>query len=134
MRAAWPAAVGPELARRTEVVTLDGQVLRIRVPDATWQRSLARMRGDLLHRLREIAGDAAPRSLGFVVGPASPATGAPDGEPAAPQRMQRASRSLDTPAPREVVSAAAAIPDPDLRRRFLAVAARYFERFSSGAD
>ena len=42
LKAAWPAAVGPELARRSEVVALDGDIARIRVPDAIWRRSLWR--------------------------------------------------------------------------------------------
>ena len=88
MRAAWPAAVGPDIARRAEVVAIDRNVLRIKVPDPRWQRTLLRMRGDILARLRTVAGDAAPRALGFVVGPVaeaaepssppSPATGGSD--------------------------------------------------------
>jgi hypothetical protein len=44
LRAAWPKAVGPELARRTEVLTLEGGALRLRVPDAGWRRHLLQMR------------------------------------------------------------------------------------------
>ena len=76
LRAAWPAAVGPDLARRTEVVALDRGVVRVKVPDARWQRSLLRMRGDILSRLRGVAGGAAPRGLGFVVGPRGRPSGA----------------------------------------------------------
>jgi hypothetical protein len=121
MRAAWPAAVGPELARRTELVALDAGVLRIRVPDATWRRGLLRMRGDILGRLRGVAGRAAPRSLGFVEGPVS-FPPAPAG-PAAP-------RTVAGP-PRAVVEAAAAIADPEVRARFLAAAAGYLGRFAA---
>jgi hypothetical protein len=134
MRAAWPVAVGPELARRTDVVSLDAGVLRIRVPDATWQRGLARMRGDIMRRLREIAGAAAPRSLGFVLGsvPASPARDAP---PAL--RTQEAATHASAPAkpvPAQVLAAARSIPDPQLRERFVATAARYLERFSPDSE
>jgi hypothetical protein len=121
MRAAWPAAVGPELARRTEVVALDSGVLQVRVPDATWRKGLLRMRGDILRRLRGIAGRAAPRSLGFVEGrvavtaPTPAAAAAPAG--------------LALPA--SVAAAAEAIGDPELRRLFLAVARRYLSRFAS---
>jgi hypothetical protein len=119
LRAAWPASVGPELARRTEVLAFDAGVLRIRVPDVTWRRGLLRMRADILARLREIAGSAAPRSLGFVEGaiaaPPSPVT--PRSEPAAA-----------APGP-ELVEAAGAIPDAELRERFLASAAVYLARF-----
>jgi hypothetical protein len=119
MRCAWPAAVGPELARRTEVVAFDGGLLRVRVPDAAWQKSLWRMRGDILARLRAIAGRAAPRSLGFVQGPvAEPPL--PPPAPAAPSPRL----------PPSLVEAAAVIEDEALRETFLAAAGRYLGRFS----
>jgi hypothetical protein len=119
LRAAWPAAVGPELARRTEVVALDRGLLRIKVPDARWQRSLLRMRGDILSRLRSVAGGAAPWGLGFVAGPVA--------EPPAPRPPAPAAPT--PPAPGTVVDAAGAIPDPETRARFVAAAARYLARF-----
>jgi hypothetical protein len=122
LRAAWPAAVGADIARRTEVVALDRGVLRIKVPDPGWQRSLLRMRGDILGRLRSVAGGAAPRGLGFVSGPVAHAPEAAPPPPAAPT----------PPTPRAVAEAAAAIPDAEIREGFEAAAARYLARF--GAD
>ncbi len=122
LRAAWPAAVGPELARRTEVVALDGGVLRIRVPDASWRRGLLRMRGEILGRLRGIAGAAAPRSLGFVEGALS---------------IAPVEAALPTPAhavaeaPPLVAAASRAIPDRSIREGFLAAAGRYLGRFAA---
>ena len=121
LRAAWPAAVGKDLARRSEVVVLDGEVLRIRVPDAIWRRSLWRMRSDLLARLRDVAGRAAPRGLGFIEGPVA-ASGEPETrvpEPPPPHVL-----------PARVAEAARSIPDAEIRRRFEAAAGRYFGRFS----
>jgi len=121
LRAAWPGAVGEELARRTEVVAFDHGTLRIKVPDMRWQRTLLRMRGFILERLRRVAGRAAPRGLSFVTGevqdrgalvPATP--------PVAPA----------VHAPALVAAAAEAIPDPEIRERFLAAAGRYLARFS----
>src|SRR3972149_5063085 len=109
LRAAWPAAVGPELARRTEVLVLEGDTLRVRVPDATWRRGLIRMRGDILARLRSTAGELAPPRPAFAQGPLS--------RPAAPP-------------PPSLALAAASVPDPELRRAFLATAARYLNRFN----
>ncbi len=132
MRAAWPVAVGPELARRTEVVALDGSVLRVRVPDATWQRGLARMRGEIMSRLREIAGAASPRSLGFVLGPLEAAAA---GDASAARRTPRAGApALSRPASAQLVAAAQAIPDAELRESFLAAAARYLARFSGDSE
>jgi hypothetical protein len=120
LRAAWPAAVGPDIARRTEVVALDRGILRIKVPDAGWQRSLLRMRGDILSRLRSVAGGAAPRGLGFVSGPVAHPPPAAPAAPATPA----------PPTPLAVTAAAAAIPDPEIRDRFVAAAARYLARFA----
>jgi hypothetical protein len=123
LKAAWPAAVGPELARRSEVVALDREVLRIRVPDGIWRRSLWRMRGDLLARLRRLAGRAAPRALSIAEGMVAPPP-APPATPPAPLPV--------TSLPAEVAEAAAAIPDDEVRRRFQEAAARYFGRFGAG--
>ncbi len=132
MRAAWPVAVGPELARRTEVVALDGGVLRVRVPDATWQRGLARMRGEIMSRLREIAGAAAPRSLGFVHGPVS----APSETTAASgtARDVPESPALLRPLSAQLAAAAQVIPDEELREGFLAAAERYLARFGRDSE
>ncbi len=120
LRAAWPAAVGDELARRTEVVALDRNVLRIKVPDMRWQRTLVRMRGVILERLRRVAGQAAPRGLGFVTGevPDRGARALP-----APPSVENA------PAPALVAEAARAIADAGLREDFLAASGRYLARF-----
>ena len=122
LRAAWPAAVGPEVARRTEVVALDRGILRIKVPDARWQRTLLRLRGTILSRLRSVAGGTAPRGLGFVAGPV-----AEPPEPTPPPPVAPA-----PPPPPGLAEAARAIPDPEVRARFLAAAARYLGRFGSG--
>jgi hypothetical protein len=120
--AAWSRAVGPDLARRTEVVALEAATLRIRVPDARWRKELHRMAPEILARLREIVGDLAPRRLGFVEGPVA----LPPAEPARVEPLSPA------PAPPEVVASAAVLTDPLLRERFLEVAARYLERWKGG--
>jgi hypothetical protein len=125
LKAAWPAAVGPELARRSEAVALDGEVLRIRVPDGTWRRNLWRMRAELLSRLREVAGRAAPRGLGFVEGPV---TARPEPAALPPGRRPPA------PLPPRVAAAAATIEDDEIRRRFEAAARQYFGRFGTGGQ
>jgi hypothetical protein len=121
LRAAWPAAVGPELARRTEVVALDRGVLRIKVPDAGWQKNLQRIRGDVLARLRRVAGGSSPHALGFVVGAVTPPPEPlPPPPPGPPPRV-----------PPAVAEAASAIPDAEIRARFEAAAGRYLARFGA---
>jgi hypothetical protein len=122
LRAAWPTAVGEELARRTRVVALDRGVLRVMVPDIRWQRSLLRVRGDILARLRTVAGHASPRMLGFVTGPVEDTAGKPEPLPAV-----EPAEPAEPPA--AVQQAAESIPDPEIRARFLAAAGRYLSRF-----
>jgi hypothetical protein len=119
LRAAWPAAVGPELARRTEVLGLEGRTLRVRVPDAGWRKVIHRMSRDILSRMYEMVGGLAPRALGLqegqVVGAPSPkAPEAPAPDPAEPTAAIRA--------------AAAVIPDAELRAQFESSAALYLRR------
>jgi hypothetical protein len=120
LKAAWPVAVGPEMARRSEVVALDGARARIRVADATWRRSLWRMRGDLLARLRKVAGAAAPYALSFVEGPVA----APPGRPGSPTRAVE-----PVPLPPALADAAELIPDDATRERFRETVGRYLARF-----
>jgi len=120
LRALWPVAVGSELADRTRVESLHGNTLRVRVPDAGWRRQLHDLQPNLLRRLRELAGRAAPWRLGFVEG-------------ALPAREPRTA----TPAPRraelsaELQESAASIADPELRAAFLESARLYLGRVTS---
>jgi hypothetical protein len=115
--------VGPELARRTEVVGVEGQILRVRVPEGAWRKSLHRMQRQVLAQLYALAGDVVPRRLGFLDGPL-PA----ELESERPPSRLAASDPAAPPPPPELVSQAEAIPDPEIRRLFLATAARYLAR------
>jgi hypothetical protein len=126
LRAAWPGAVGPELARRTEVITLDGDALRIRVPDATWRKGLMRMRRDILARLHGVAGSLAPRQLGFVEGGGS----GPHVPAEAEAPLATAPAAPPSPA---LLAEAERIIEPELRASFLETAARYLDRFKPSA-
>jgi len=126
LRAAWPAAVGSELARRTEVIAMEGRTLRVRVPDAGWRKALHRMRRDILARLRQVAGRLAPSALGFHEGSVP--------EPPSPTMPRWDADLGDSLPPASVREAAQAIADPDLRERFQATAARYLRRQSRGPD
>ncbi len=121
LRACWPKAVGPELARRTEVAGIDGQTLRVRVPEGAWRKSLHRMQRQVLAQLYALAGDVVPRRLGFVDGPLAAESERP------PSRPAPSDPAAPTP-PAELVSQAEAIADPEIRRLFLTTAARYLAR------
>jgi len=124
LRAAWPKAVGPELARRTEVLTLEGGALRLRVPDAAWRRHLLQMRKPILERLREVAGDLTPYRLSFTEGGLASGGVVPPPPPAA--------ATFETPP--SLVSEAGVIEDRELRERFLEAATRYLARLALVAD
>ena len=119
LRAAWPAVVGPELARRTQVVGLEGRTLRVRVPDAGWRKVLHRMNRDILTRLYTMVGSLAPSALGLqegqVVGAPAPKAG--DARALPPAEVTATIRA-----------AADVIGDPELRERFAASAALYLRR------
>lgn len=117
VQAAWPLAVGADLARRTEVLGVEAGILRVRVADARWRAVLHQMQPEILSRLRRVAGRLAPRRIGFV-----------EGGMAVPDAVSVPGPSLPAPpgAASEALSdSAAQIKDPELRDAFLAAAARY---------
>ena len=122
LKAAWPLAVGAELARRTEVLAVEGTTLRVRVPDASWRKGLLKMRGQLLGRLRRVAGELAPGRLAFSEGPLA----RPPEPPAVTLRPQPSGAP-----PPAVVVAAERIADADVRALFLECAGRYLTRSRS---
>ena len=140
LEAAWPLAVGPELARRTEVLGIEGGTLRVRVPDAGWRKVLHRMQPQILGHLREIAGDLAPRRMGFVEGGLTDqpqSTAAPQSGGDVRGGFQGGS-SLHSESvvssPPEIKAVAAAIDDTEIRTRFLEVATRYLARSKGRTD
>jgi len=117
IKSAWPFAVGPELARRTEVLALEGRTLRVRVPDAGWRKALHRMQPQIVARLRSVAGNLGPTRLGFSEGQVAAAA---ETKPPA-----RAASDETVPLDPELTAAAEHIADAELRQLFLAAAARY---------
>jgi predicted nucleic acid-binding Zn ribbon protein len=49
----WPVLVGPELAAATRVVSLQGSLVVLNVPDQIWRKQLMRMKTPLLSKLNE---------------------------------------------------------------------------------
>lgn len=66
-KAAWPAAVGPRIAARTQAVALVGDKLLVEVEDSVWQRQLSTLKGQILKRLEDVAGTGAPKDVEFRV-------------------------------------------------------------------
>jgi hypothetical protein len=112
--AAWKFAAGEGLKDRAVPVKLEERTLTVAVADAIWQKQLHSMRGQLLFRVNSILGQSVVGAIEFVIDPklgkASVDEQKPKEEP------------LDNEVPLELWSAANAIHDKELRRKFLKTA------------
>ena len=112
--AAWKFAAGEGLKDRAVPVKLEERTLTVAVADAIWQKQLHSMRGQLLFRVNSILGQPVVGAIEFVIDPklgkASIDEQKPKEEP------------LDNEVPLELWSAANAIHDKELRRKFLKTA------------
>ena len=127
VRAVWPRVVGADVARRTEVASLTGDLVRIRTDDPRWSPVLHRMRRDILNRLWGAIGRLAPKQLGLLEGPLArreDGATAPLATPVTPPAPPPPSAAL--------AAAAASIPDTELRAAFLDAAGRYLGRAQRG--
>lgn len=66
VRRAWEQAAGAAIARHTSVQGIEDGVLRVRILDPAWERSLREMKPELVRRLRQALGDRAPRDVAWV--------------------------------------------------------------------
>jgi hypothetical protein len=127
---AWRRAAGEALRGQAVPFRLYRKTLIVAVADTTWQKQLEAMSGQLLFRLNSILGQAVVTYIEFRIDPvtvrAERAAIAPQSNPA--EQEQRALKS----ATGEVLSAAQAIHDDDLRRRFLIAAGSCIDRRESG--
>lgn len=128
LRAAWPHAVGHEVARRSELLSLEGRTLRVRVPDAGWRRVLHRMQPEIVSRLRRLAGDLAPDRLGFSEGALALDSERDSSQPQGIAASARPATEVRAAVPAAVAAGAEAIDDLEIRARFLSAAARYLSR------
>src|SRR2546427_13058353 len=81
--AAWPRVVGETLAANAwpARIARDG-TLHVAASSSVWAFELGQLEGEILPRLREVLGKAAPRRLKFVPGPL------PEAPPAASERRR----------------------------------------------
>lgn len=112
--AAWKHAAGNGLKEHAVPLKLEDRTLTIAVADAIWQKQLHSMRGQLLFRVNSILGKPLVGALDFVIDPKLV-------KPPVEQPAQR-DELLDNEVPLELWSAASAIQDKDLRKKFLKTA------------
>jgi hypothetical protein len=119
IRRAWPALVGPEIARRARPERLVGDCLHVTVDNSPWLHELTLRATEIGERVARRF--AAVSSVRFGLG-RLPSEAPPPGTPAAPRP-----RPLDPEEVRAIDEAVSAIPDPALRataRRVLTTARR----------
>jgi hypothetical protein len=122
LKALWPSITGEALANHSEVVGIQGDVMRVRADSASWLKTLRDLKGTLVFRLQQAAGTMAPRGLAFVEGPLG----------AKPPRRKARGRvepvSIDE-LPAVVSQAADRIPTAEGREIYLRAAATFRARF-----
>ena len=112
--AAWKHAAGDGLKEHAVPVKLEDRTLTIAVADAIWQKQLNSMRGQLHFRINSTLGKPLVSMLDFVVDPKI-------AKPHVEQHVEQ-EELLDNEVPLELWSAANAIQDKELRKRFLKTA------------
>jgi hypothetical protein len=113
--AAWKHAVGETLSSHAIALSLVDRVLTVAVADRVWQRQLQQMHGHLLYRLNSVLGQTLVNAIEFRVDENR-------FKPIVEARSDETSQQLSRPIPIELLSAAASIDDPDLRKAFLGAA------------
>jgi hypothetical protein len=123
--AAWKHAVGEGLSSHAVPIQLQNSTLVVAVADNIWKKQLEQMRGQLLFRLNSVLGQALVTSIDLRVDPKRIEL----------VRAKPSGTSEDMEShyqiPTELLSAAAAIEDVDLRRAFLGAAASCVKRLEN---
>jgi len=123
--AAWKHAVGEGLSANALPIRFAQGKLKIAVADRIWKAQLESLRTQLIFRLNSTLGGPLVRRLEISIDP---------------DRFRPTSKSIEPksstvhPIPIELLSAAAAIPDNNLRRAFLGAAASCVKRVEGPED
>jgi hypothetical protein len=123
--AAWKHAVGDGLSSHAVPVQVQNSTLVIAVADNIWKKQLEHMRGQLLFRLNSVLGQAIVKSIELRVEPKRIELARAKTSPTSKHKES----NDDVPA--ELLTAAAAIEDVDLRRAFLGAATSCVKRLEN---
>lgn len=116
--AAWKHAVGVALSDRARPVRLRNQTLDVVVEDNIWRRQLDQMRDQFLFRLNSALGQPLVKSIEFRVDAESFRKLGERNDGLQNEKLPANNAAI----PIELLSAAAGIEDPGLRRAFLGAA------------
>jgi hypothetical protein len=125
--AAWPSAVGEGLAANAwpARIARDG-TLHVATSSSVWAFELGQLESEILPRLREALGTAAPRRLKFAPGPL------PEASPADSERLRPSAPEPTPEQEREAHAVAAAIESEELRKTVEKAARASLARADSG--
>jgi len=122
LKALWPSITGEALANHSEVVGIQGEVMRVRADSGAWLKTLRDLKGTLVVRLQQTAGPLAPRALAFVEGPVA-------ARPSRPRGRGRFAPVAVGALPEVIAGAASRIPTAEGRALYLRAAAAFRARF-----
>ena len=125
--AVWRRVAGEALRASAVPFRLYRKTLIVAVPDATWQKQLEAMSGQLLFRLNSLLGQAVVTYIEFRVDPKTVRAARAAMQAQETNRVEQEQRALKSVAG-EVSVAASAIQDEELRRRFLLAAGSCIDR------
>jgi len=123
--AAWRHAVGEGLSSHAIPVQLENCTLVVAVADNIWKKQLEHMRGQLLFRLNSVLGQSLVKSIELRVDPKRIELAR--AKPSATSKDKESNYEV----PAELLTAAAAIEDADLRRAFLGAATSCVKRLEN---
>jgi len=121
---AWSRVAGEGLRRHAVPFRLYRKTLIVSVADAIWQKQLHAMSREMVSRINHLLRRDLVNAIEFRIDPAALRLQPANEEPARDTRA-------DQPVPKELVSAAVEISDPDLRRRFISAAVNCISRRES---
>ena len=124
---AWRRVAGEGLRNQAVPFRLYRKTLVVAVTDATWQKQLEAMSGQLLFRLNSLLGQAVVTFIEFRVDPKTVHAERAAVKAQAANRVEQEQRALRS-ADGQIALAADAIHDEDLRRRFLLAAGSCIDR------
>jgi hypothetical protein len=128
--AVWRRVAGEGLRAAAVPFRLYRKTLIVAVPDATWQKQLEAMSGQLLFRLNSLLGQAVVTYIEFRIDPKTVRAERVRIQAQETNRVEQEQRALKSVAG-EVSVAASAIHDEELRRRFLLAAGSCIDRRES---
>ncbi len=123
--AAWRRVAGEQLRGQAVPFRLYRKTLTVAVADATWQKQLGQMSGQLLFRLNSLLGLPLVTYIEFRVDPQTVRIERARLRERVVDLVTQEQRALAQA--RAVQAAAGAIHDEDLRRRFLLAAGSYMD-------